>query len=346
MMKYYTNQKVLSYNHNIIFSVGQRGIGKSYDWKRHAIHKFLKNKRKFIFIERYEKDKKTRAKTYFNNMLTKKYKDYEIKYQASNFYIRPKNKKVWQLMGYCIDINTMSSITSSSYEDVDLILFDEFMNLSNKYIKDKDNPLKEPEIMQSFYQTVARGVDEVVRNNVKMVFLSNAVTLSNPYFIFYEIDKKLRIGMKKLRLKDKDIIVELPQIKEIKTLIEKSKFFKSFKNKKYNDFALLNTFYLDNNAVIKKINKNYKPRIKFICDNKTYILYEYKNNFIFSDKNSKKEMLTFSITEKDYKQDYFRIDKLKKYMLYDNIKNAFLDNNIFFENQTCYQNFLFIFSLM
>ena len=347
LIKYYDGNKLLSYGNNINFCLGQRSVGKSFYFKKYVLHHYFKTKKKFIIVYRYDSDIELKGDNYLNNVIDAKYNNYSIKLQNLYEYILINKKtKKKKIIGYAISISKMARLNSADFSDVDIILFDEFITIDDKLIGGKTNPLKEANILINFYQTVARGYNKAIRD-VKLIFISNTVTISNPYFVFFELDKKIRIGQSYINFKNKNITVEFTKNESITTEIKKSQFYKNIENTKYADFAIANDFYLDNNNFIIKKLKNKKPLFNFICDNKTYTLYESKKWYLFSDdaSNDKNIIDTITITDQDFKPQYKKILAFKKSKIYSEIIKMYENNYLYFNSQTAFRTFLFIFNI-
>ncbi|MCG5559890.1 phage DNA encapsidation protein, partial [Klebsiella pneumoniae] len=83
-----------------------------------------------------------------------------------------------KLAGWAIPLSTWQSEKSNAYPNVTTIIFDEFIRE-----KDKTGYLaNEAEALLNLMDTVFRG-----RDNVRCVCLSNAVSVVNPYFLYFNL---------------------------------------------------------------------------------------------------------------------------------------------------------------
>lgn len=198
MSKFYDGSELLSRSkYNIFFSLGGRNIGKSTFWQRYIIRLFIKKHKKFGIIVKYKDDLSTFAANYFSQeWMDKWYPDYEIMYKRGKYYIRKKADKEddedmksgWKLCGYAIALNLNASIKSTTtFHDIDTLLFEEFMPLEDRYIGSVKDPEKEPKLLQSIYQTVARGSKGEHTRKVRLICISNNYTMNNPYFTHFRI---------------------------------------------------------------------------------------------------------------------------------------------------------------
>lgn len=345
--KYYDGNKVLSFGYNINFIIGTRSAGKSFYFKKLVLHNFLKKKVRFIYIYKTEIALNLKAKDYFYDVLKKYYKDYKIEFlqKTKEYYLINKKTNKKEVCGYAFAIKDLNDLSGKTdLEACNYIIFDEFMKREERTTR--NNPIKEVEAINQLYITVARGVDKLVRDNVKLIFIANAFTISNPFFIYYDLDKRIRYDKEFYKDKKNKIIVNITQNNEVKKAFSKTKFFEAIKNKDYIDFAFNNKFLLDNNAMIRKRSKNTTAIFNFVVDKKIFTLYEAKNYFIFDDaKTNDKVIDTFYITNDDMKPNYKNIELLKKSKIYKRILTMFYNSSLYFTNNTTLKMFMFIFSI-
>ena len=138
--------------------------------KKLAIKRFLKTGKQFIYLRRY-KTEFDDFKNFFNDIMDE--------FPDTTFEV--KGKKIYidgELAGYGIPLSTALTKKSVSYERVELIGFDEFV-IDSKVIHYLSN---EVDAFLEFYETVAR-----TRDNVRVLFLSNAVSVVNPYFMYWNL---------------------------------------------------------------------------------------------------------------------------------------------------------------
>lgn len=196
MSKFYDGSGLLSRSkYKIFFSLGGRNIGKSTFWQRFIINHFIKKKEKFGIIVKYKDDLSTFAANYFSQeWMNKWFPNYEILYKRGKYYIRralesyDDNTQGWQQCGYAVALNMNASLKSTTtYQDIDNLLFEEFMPLEDKYIGSAKDPEKEPKLLTSVYQTIARGDKDAHTRKCRLICISNNYTMNNPYFTYFNI---------------------------------------------------------------------------------------------------------------------------------------------------------------
>ena len=190
MSKFYDGSELLSRSkYDIFFSLGGRNIGKSTFWQRYIMRHFIKYKEKFIIIVKYKDDLSTFAANYFSqDWMDKWYPDYDILYKRGKYYIKLKTDDKFEQCGYALALNMNASLKSTTtFQDASNVLFEEFMPLEDKYIGSAKDPEKEPKLLTSVYQTIARGNKGEHTRKVRLICISNNYSMNNPYFTYFGI---------------------------------------------------------------------------------------------------------------------------------------------------------------
>lgn len=234
---YYNPNKLLSYNRILNFIIGARGIGKSFGFKVFPINRFLKYGEQFIYVRRYKPELK-KVKNYFDDIIKSDiFPDTEFRVKGRDFYINGK------LAGTSIPLSTWQSEKSNAYPNVTTIIFDEF-------IREKDNsgyiPNEVPALL-NLMDTVFRD-----RENVRCVCMSNAVSVVNPYFIYFN----LLPDISKRYNAYKNVVVEIPDSYDFSMERRKTRFGQLIDGTEYGDMSLDNEFVNDSNVFIEKRSKN------------------------------------------------------------------------------------------
>lgn len=329
--KYYNGQWTLSNNRIFCYVLGGRGIGKTFRFKKYMLDKFLKKGRQFIYVRRYVIDIEKTANNYFDDILTTdEYKDLDFKFQGNTYFING------EVAGYAIAVSQFIKMKSVSFPLVDVIVFDEFITENCDYIGGNKNPYLEPELCLNFYQSVARGIDRPIREEVRFFFISNSVSINNPHFLYFNLDKKLVEGTKHI-LTD-SISLEIADGKEIIDEIRNSQFGKLIQNSKYGDFALDNKFYLDSNEFITgDLPKNLK--YIFTINYNEITLGVWKNEreslYYITEKYDPSCVVNYSLTNSAHKVNTVLIQQNKTRPSVKLLKLAYEQGQVFFQNQRC-----------
>jgi len=234
---YYSPDKLLTYNRILNFVIGARGIGKSYAWKKYPIKQFLKSGKQMIYVRRYKTELK-KFSNYFNDIMTE-FPDHEFKIKGREMYIDGK------LFGWAIPLSAWQNEKSNAYPNVSTIIFDEFIRE-----KDKSGYLpNDVEALLNLMDTVFRG-----REDVRCVCLSNAVSVVNPYFIYFDLVPNIE----KRYNAYKNILVEIPNSVDFSTERRKTRFGSLIDGTEYGDMSLDNEFTNDSDLFIDRRGKESK----------------------------------------------------------------------------------------
>jgi hypothetical protein len=126
---YYSVDRVISYNALLNLIIGERGVGKTYGFKTYSVKRFLNKGKQFAYIRRYETDLDASVGTTNDN---KFFEQIKKEFPNSEFKVT-KSKKIRKLYidnkicGYALPLSSADSLKSSTYENVDIIIYDEFM---------------------------------------------------------------------------------------------------------------------------------------------------------------------------------------------------------------------------
>ena len=232
-------QRVLSYCALFNFIIGNRGGGKTYGCKKFVIQRFLKTGKQFIYLRRYKKELK-RIRTFFDD-IAKEFPEHEFKVKGTEFYIDN------ELAGYAFCLSTSKIEKSTAFPNVYYIIFDEFILDKGvyRYLTDEITYFLE------FYETVCR-LRENPEDEPVVFFLANAITMTNPYFLYFDI--KLPYG-KTIYCKD-DKLIELVQNQEFIEAKKRTRFGKLIAGTEYAAYSIENEFLRDNNTFIEKKSGN------------------------------------------------------------------------------------------
>lgn len=99
-----------------------------------------------------------------------------------------------QTFGYALALNNIDSLKkySAVFALVTICIMDEFQLETGNYLK------KEVEKLQSLLVTIARGGGSQSRE-IEVFLLGNDVSMLNPYFIFFDVNRRFKQGTKYIR---------------------------------------------------------------------------------------------------------------------------------------------------
>ena len=177
MSIFYDYQKILSYNALLNFIIGERGVGKSYGAKKYVAKHFIKKKKQFVYLRRYKTElkqalMKNESPIFFDQIKNDPdLKGHKFTNTNDTFKIDD------EIAGFAIPLSIANILKSATFENVDTIIFDEFIidkgtyhYLSNEVIQ-----------LLDVVETIAR------LRNIRIFFLGNAISITNPYFTFFDL---------------------------------------------------------------------------------------------------------------------------------------------------------------
>ena len=225
----------LSYNALFNFIIGNRGGGKSYGVKKHVITRFLKRREEWVYLRRYKTefvdDGDNSLATFFDD-IRDEFPEHELIVKGKKFYIDG------ECAGYAVPLSTAKTKKSVPRPKVQTIFFDEFIIDKGVYHYLPD----EVTCFLEFYETIARMRD------VQVWFVANAITMTNPYFLYFHIS--LPYG-KTISCKN-DKLIELVQKEEFIAEKKKTRFAKLIEGTDYARYAIENDFLRDTPVFIQK----------------------------------------------------------------------------------------------
>ena len=268
---WYNRGPICSYNGLFNFCLGARGTGKTFDYKTWAIT----SPTPFIWLRRLQEDVddliandgvKFTKDLYQEGLLDP---EQEVKVKDRTLFIDDIPKI------YFVALSTAARKKSQSYGDVNHIVFDEvFEGVGNKkYLKD------EVSLFFEFYETVNRlRIDG--RPEVRVFFLSNKTTFTNPYFSYFKIHpfegrfKTFANGL---------IVVENYKNDKFVELKKQSKFGQLIAQSKYGSYAIENEVWLDDNAFLAKRPPKAIPIVEIHFQEQYISVWNGKDGLIYVD---------------------------------------------------------------
>lgn len=235
MKTYYDGTKTISYNSLFNFIIGGRSIGKTFFFKKYCINNFIKKKKQFIYVRRYKEELQKTISSFFDDV-KKFFPNNTFSIKGNKFYIDG------EIAGFYFALSTANILKSMSFPNVYNIIFDEFIIEKGvyRYLH------QEVKAFLNFYDTISRDRD------IKVYFLANAITMTNPYFLYFNINS-LPKNEKNFQLLNNNLILfEYVNSDIFLHQREKTKFGQLIKNTDYGNFSLNNQFLLDNKNFIEK----------------------------------------------------------------------------------------------
>lgn len=306
--KFYNPTKLLSYGKVLNFSQGSRSIGKSTGFAIFFLLEWIKKGHQFMYVRRDDDEKNKTAANYFDNAINiLRGFGYEIKdfvYHGGFYYMDG------EICGYAIPLNLQQKYKSSNFSRVWWILYDEFMVMPGNtrgYLGGRGNSMAEVEAMTSLYQTVDRGVGRAFRNETRIIFVGNAGTFYNPFYINYGIDRYLRPDTKYLAPKNDIYVLELTGETEATAEI-KSSWGYQMSTEKTKAYAYDNTFadtLGDASFLAREPEGSRRPLCNLMFEGEHYGVYMYeRKGFIYIGHKPSPGRKELALTTEDHRPNY------------------------------------------
>ena len=322
---YYTPERIISYNALLNLIIGERGVGKTYSFKTYAVKRFLNKGKQFAYIRRYDTDLEASVGSSNDN---KFFEQIKREFPDSTFKIS-KSKKVRKLYiddkicGYALPLSSADSLKSSSYENVDIIIYDEFMlkeGTTQHYLKN------EPEVILDLIETIGRLRD------IKVYCLANAISSTCPLMNYFDVTLPYNTDIK--TFKDGTIAIEYIKNQKYREVKKASRFGKLIDGTNYGKYAIDNEFLMDSKSFIKKKDNNAKFYfILYINGNSYGIWRDFKNQIMYVSKDIDPNCpIKLALHEIDHNENTI-LAKVRNNFWFKQIINHYRVARLCFENQ-------------
>lgn len=320
---FYSYSKVLSYNAMFNFIIGERGVGKTYGAKQYAINRFLKRGEQFVYIRRYKTELKEAAgdTNKFFGQLYDLYPDNKFRVSGEKLY---NDKKV---MGYVLPLSVANILKSTSFNKVTTIIFDEFIIDKGCYHYLQN----EVEQLLDLVETIAR------LREIKVFFLGNAISVTNPYFTYFNLSLPYKSDIK--TFKEGLILVNYIKNLEYREVKHKSKFGRLIAGTNYSKYAIDNEFLRDSKAFIRKKTPEAQHYFILRYNGLNYGIWnDWKNGYLFISNSYDPQcpiIITFNSSDHDENTTLLR---LKGSSFFKSIIEHYRLSKLYFESQQIKNN--------
>lgn len=329
---FYNPDRIISYNALLNIIIGERGVGKTYGFKKFIVNRFLNKHKQFAYIRRYDTDLEASVGNTNDNkffeQIRKEFPNSEFKISRSK-----KVRKLYidnKLCGYALPLSAADSLKSSSYENVDTIIYDEFMlkeGSSQHYLRN------EPEIILDLIETIGRLRD------IRIYCLGNAISSTCPLMAYFDLTLPYNTDIK--TFKDGTIAVEYIKNEKYREVKKASRFGKLIDGTKYGKYAIDNEFLTDSKAFIKKKDKNAKFYFILYVNGRQYGIWrDFTNGYIYVSNDIDPNCpIKFAIHEEDHNESTV-FAKVRSNFWFKQIINHYRLARLCFENQTVKNMFM------
>lgn len=321
----------LSYNKTFTYVLGQRSGGKTFGAKVMSITKFKKLGKTTIWLRR--------EKIELSSAFRKKFfEDVQYRYPDDTFEVKETEFGAVALINgvefiYFVGLKTAIKHKSIPFHTVWWIVFDEFIVKPSvqRYLKD------EVFIFMEYYHTVARpytvlddtGNETTNDPKTRCVFLGNSISIVNPYFIYFKMtpDK-----YREFNVYD-NVLVWFWQGKQHAEFMKSQSLGQAIEGTDYGDYATHNEFLLDNDLFIEHKSKD----ANYICGftvggYKIGCWIDYKKGLIYVNNQVDPTNMLVTVTTDDHQPNLLMIQHFKRMHSYKQIKLAFENGLIRYNN--------------
>ncbi len=313
---FYDLSKILTYNAFLNFLIGERGVGKTYSTSKFVTKQFINKGYEFAYVRRYKTDLKKSVPKFFEALIkNEEFPDHNLSVKGDKFFIDDK------IAGYSMTLSTAQDLKSSNFSNVKYIIFDEFIIEEGQkhYLKN------EVENFLGLVETIARMRD------VKIFMLANAVTIANPYFVFFDITLPYNTDIK--TYKDGLILVQYMKNEEYRKAKRESNFGKLIEGTEFASYAIDNQMRLDNKDFIE--HKSGTSKFSFAIKYKDQIYgiwFDYNIGKIFVSNDYNENGQLFACTLEDHTPNTMMLNSMRSYTAWKTFIQNYKLGNVYYES--------------
>ena len=312
--------KILSYGSFLTFCCAERGCGKSYGAKKYIINHFKRTGKQTIYLRRYNKELQEallkKSTPIFFDQIKEEFPNDKLSNSKEVLYC---NK---QICGYAIALSTSNILKSSTFENVDTIIYDEFIIDKGCYHYLQNEVTQMFEMIETAFRL----------RNGRVLFLGNAISITNPYFTELDLSLPYNSEYKIFKRDNKGnplIMVYYGKNLKYRELKKSTRFGQLIEDTPYGRYAIDNEMLRDSKAFINKKTKDAKFYFILKLNGKCigvwidyklgnmYLSYDYDPNcpIVFSmnsEDHDENTILIRSRTSPFFKSiiEYYRMAKL------------------------------------
>ncbi len=321
-MKWYTPNDTLSKHRLFNFEVGARGCGKTQGCIEYAVRQKLKNpKYEVVWLRRYRSETDKIITSFFDDVVSREvFKDCTFEIKGRKGYMNGS------ILFHFATLTVDGRVKGISSPNIRLLIFDEFLldknNVGARYLP------KEVDLFLSLYDSVARP-NNPNRERVPVLFLANAMSAVNPYFIEFKISFN-ETG----KFKNKSITAQLIDSAEYTEQAKQSEFSQLISGSKYYEHSVNNTFMFDNYDFVCEKDAKAVCYCVIIFNSITYgvwINWEESRMFL-SKKYDPSNHHKYTLSIGDYTPNTLTLRAFKTSAFYAMIRAAYNNSQFFFES--------------
>ena len=318
--------KILSYGALLTFVVAERGVGKTFGAKSYIVDHFKSKHKQSVYLRRYNRELQEslmkKGTPIFFDQIKKKYSEDKLTNNSEVFYCNG------EICGFAIPLSTSNILKSVSFENVDTIIFDEFIIDKGVYHYLQN----EVTLFMELLETIIR-----LKPNIKVLLLGNAISITNPYFIELNLSLPYNSEYKIFKRDNKGqplIMVYYGKNLKYREEKKKTRFGQLIDGTPYGKYAIDNEMLRDSRAFVHKKTKNSKFYFILKLNNKNigiWIDYQEQKMYISYDYDPLCPVI-FSLTKEDHDEHTLLI-RCRTSPFFKSIIEYYRTARLYFENQ-------------
>lgn len=344
MKEYYDSSALLSKKDSrgldpeIFIAVTNRVGGKTYNFSRLFLRRYLQDHKPRALLIRWGQDLKSRAISFGDDVMEK-----DPRMEGHTLSTQSMGKIAYKVLMdgdkdrpvlYVLALHDSEKIreNSSLFQQIQEVFFDEFQPESEKYV--------DREIMrfQSIHASIARGGKSHVRR-VPVYMASNAASKINPYFVLFGIHKK-PIGNQEF-VNGPGWVLQQKRIDIAAREMEESGFGAATAGSSYQNFAANNEYLLNDSRFIKKMPIKGREIAVLEADAAEYGLWALDGGiFYISTKYDPSCRQHIAITRRAQSPG-----SVAGVLLASQLKKAYDQSCVFFADPDCYSAFMSMYDM-
>lgn len=314
-----------SYNALYYFIIGERGDGKTYGCKVDCIEDFIDNGHEFVYVRRFDTEMK-KAKSEFVNDIIEKYKDHEFKVDGDKLFIDGR------ICGYFIILSKAKLYKSVPFPKVRTIIFDEFLLKKghHRYL------YNEVDSFLDLYETVNRTVMRELEGipHTRVWFLANAVSVTNPYFMYFDLELPITKNKIKRHSKSKDIVIQLVQSEAFRKMAERSRVGQMLGHTDFFKHAFGNEFSYDKKNFVLPLPKDKQYLFTLKAAGRPYGVWRDRETGFYhvSEKYDPSCKFVYAMLLENHEPNTILLSGSRRNFLVKNFISVFKSGGVFYDN--------------
>ena len=290
---WYNKEGAVTHNAMLTYCVGGRGVGKTFGYKQWCLEK----EGQFMWVRRYSTELKKAKRTFLNDLRS------EGKLPEGNWEVKGDNVlKDGEVKGWFISLSKGMLEKSSSYKEVDVIVFDEALLGPgvHHYLNN------EVEIMLELIETVNRTRGFEGKREVRVFCLANKTTMVNPHFAYWgitDMSKRYTWAPGKKGL----VLVENYDNESFKEKKRETKMGKLIAGTDYGNYSIENEVWFDDDSFIDTPPAGFRRKCmeNIAIGGKLYGLWTCDNGYWYMMHKTDVSRPTLTCSEGDHKEGTF-----------------------------------------